>query len=111
MFQDYGTHRMTRGAYFQAVLDHLGVRRVQAEEQDQLLAWLTECALEHDKPTLLLQMACEHLKPQHLLRPKDIWFKRKTSAICGRRDLRMSTATVNMSFMWRQHGHVRDYVP
>jgi hypothetical protein len=60
---------MTQSAHFQAVLDHLGFRRVQAEEQEQLLAWLTERALEHDKPTLLLQMACEHLKSQHLLRP------------------------------------------
>jgi TnpA family transposase len=69
VFQDYGTRRMTQSAHFQAVLDHLGFRRVQAEEQDQLLAWLTERALEHDKPTLLLQMACEHLKSQHLVRP------------------------------------------
>jgi hypothetical protein len=69
VFQDYGTRRMTQSAHFQAVLDHLGFRRVQAEEQEQLLAWLTERALEHDKPTLLLQMACEHLKSQHLLRP------------------------------------------
>jgi len=68
-FQHYGMRRMTRSAHFQAVLDHLGFRRVQAEEQEQLLAWLTERALEHDKPTLLLQMTCEHLKQQQMLRP------------------------------------------
>jgi len=60
---------MTRSAHFQAVLDHLGLRRVQAKEQEQLLAWLIERALEHDKPTLLLQMTSEHLKHQKMLRP------------------------------------------
>ncbi len=68
-FRDYGTRRMTRSAHFQAVLDHLGLRRVQAKEQEQLLAWLIERALEHDKPTLLLQMTSEHLKQQKMLRP------------------------------------------
>ena len=68
-FQDYGTRRMTRSAHFQAVLDHLGFRRVQDKEQEQLLTWLTERALEHDKPTLLLQMTSEHLKQQKMLRP------------------------------------------
>jgi hypothetical protein len=34
-----------------------------------LLTWLTERALEHDKPTLLLQMTGEYLKYQKLLRP------------------------------------------
>ena len=69
VFQDYGTRRMTRSAHFQAVLDHLGFRRVQEKEQEQLLTWLTERALEHDKPTLLLQMTGEHLKQQKMLRP------------------------------------------
>jgi TnpA family transposase len=66
---DYGTRRMTRSAHFQAVLDYLRFRRLQADDHDQLLAWLTERALEHDKPTLLFQMTCEHLKQQQILRP------------------------------------------
>jgi hypothetical protein len=44
-------------------------RRVQEKEHEQLLTWLTERALEHDKPTLLLQMTSEHLKQQQMLRP------------------------------------------
>lgn len=67
--QDYGTRRMTRSAHFQAVLDYLRFRRLQQDDHDQLLAWLTERALEHDKPTLLFQMTCEHLKHQQILRP------------------------------------------
>ena len=69
VLQAYGTRRMTRSAHFQAVLDYLQFRRIQADDQDHLLAWLTERALEHDKPTLLFQRACEHLKQQHILRP------------------------------------------
>jgi TnpA family transposase len=67
--QTYGMRRMTRSAHFNAVLNHLGFRRVHPEDHTPILTWLTERALEHDKPTLLLQMVCEHLKQQHLLRP------------------------------------------
>jgi len=67
--QTYGRRRMTRGAHFNAILRHLGFRRVQLEDHASMLTWLTERALEHDKPTLLFQTVCEHLKQQHLLRP------------------------------------------
>ena len=60
--QTYGRRRMTRGAHFNAILHHLGFRRVQPEDHASMLTWLTERALEHDKPTLLLQTVCEHLK-------------------------------------------------
>jgi hypothetical protein len=66
---DYGTRQMTRSAHFQAVLDYVQFRRLQADDQEQLLTWMTDRALEHDKPTLLFQMACEHLKQQQILRP------------------------------------------
>jgi hypothetical protein len=69
VLQDYGTRRMTQSTHFQAVLDYLDFRRMQNDDQDPLLAWLTERALEHDKPTLLFQIACEHLKQQKILRP------------------------------------------
>jgi hypothetical protein len=35
---------MTRSTHFQAVLDYLQFRRIQADDQDQLLVWLTERA-------------------------------------------------------------------
>jgi hypothetical protein len=69
VLEDYGTRRMTRSAHWQAVLDYLKFRHLQADDQDQLLAWVTERALEHDKPTLLLQLACEHLKQHQRVRP------------------------------------------
>lgn len=52
VLQDYGKRRMTRSVHFNAVLNHLGFRRVQIEDHEQIVEWLTERALEHDKPTL-----------------------------------------------------------
>jgi TnpA family transposase len=34
-----------------------------------LQTWLGERALEHDKPTLLLQLACDKLRREHIVRP------------------------------------------
>jgi hypothetical protein len=47
----------------------IGFRRVQIADHEQIVAWLTERALEHDKPTLLFQMICERLKQQQMIRP------------------------------------------
>ena len=69
VLQDYGKRRMTRSVHFHAVLTHLGFRRVQIEDHEQIVEWLTERALEHDKPTLLFQMICERLKQQQMIRP------------------------------------------
>ena len=65
----YGTRQMTRSAHFQAVLDYLGFRRPQPADPERWLVWLTERALEHDKPTLLLQLLSEELKRQQIVRP------------------------------------------
>jgi hypothetical protein len=65
----YGGRAKTRQSHLQEILAYLGFRRLQPEDQDALHTWLTERALEHDKPTLLLQMACEHLKQRKLVRP------------------------------------------
>src|SRR5712691_9417618 len=69
VLQDYGKRRMTRSVHFNAVLNHLGFRRVQIEDHEQIVAWLTERALEHDKPSLLFHMICERLKQQQMIRP------------------------------------------
>lgn len=66
---EYGKRRMTRSTHFQAVLQHLGFRRLPPAEHPSLVAWLTERALEHDKPTLLLHMLCERLKQHQIIRP------------------------------------------
>ena len=65
----YGSRAKTRQGHVQDVLSYLGFRRFQSDDQDALQEWLLERALEHDKPTLLLHMTCEHLKQQKLMRP------------------------------------------
>jgi hypothetical protein len=65
----YGNRAKTRQDHMQDVLSYLGFRRFQPDDQGALQDWLLERALEHDKPTLLLQMACEHLQQQQLMRP------------------------------------------
>jgi hypothetical protein len=65
----YGSRAKTRQGHVQEVLSYLRFRRFQPDDQAALQAWLLERALEHDKPTLLLHMACEHLKQQQLMRP------------------------------------------
>ena len=46
--QDYGKRRMTRSTYFNAVLHHLGFRRVHPGDHKAIIDWLIERALEHD---------------------------------------------------------------
>jgi hypothetical protein len=48
--QDYGTRRMTRSTHFNAIVNHLGFRRVQPDDHQSSVDWVTERALEHDNP-------------------------------------------------------------
>ena len=47
----------------------MGYAKAKQTDFDELEAWLTERALEHDKPMLLFTMACEHLYKSKILRP------------------------------------------
>ena len=60
---------MTRSAHLHAVCDYRCVRRLHADDQEQILAWMTARALEHDTPPVLCEMACEHRKPHQIRRP------------------------------------------
>lgn len=65
----YGERVQTRTDHFLEVQGHLGFRRAGLRELRTLAKWLVERALEHDKPTLLLQMASEKLCAQKIVRP------------------------------------------
>jgi Domain of unknown function (DUF4158) len=58
----YGTRRPTRTTDFQHVQAHLHFRLATPLDMYALQTWLGERALEHDKPTLLLQLACDKLR-------------------------------------------------
>ena len=65
----YGTRRPTRTTDLQHVQAHLHFRLATPLDMYALQTWLGERALEHDKPTLLLQLACDKLRRDHIVRP------------------------------------------
>jgi TnpA family transposase len=66
---DYADRAETRREHLGAVMQHLGFRRLQSQQRKQLVHWVGERALEHDRPSLLLQLACERLYQLRLVRP------------------------------------------
>ena len=65
----YGSRIATRTTHLQQVQRHLGFRRATLLDAYALQTWLLERALEHDKPVLLLQLACDKLRREHIVRP------------------------------------------
>lgn len=65
----YGSRIATRTTHLQQVQRHLGFRRATPLDVYALQTWLLERALEHAKPTLLLQLACDKLRREHIVRP------------------------------------------
>lgn len=66
---DYAGRDETRWEHLPQVMNHLGFRRPEDDDRKSLIAWLGERALEHDRPSLLLQQACERLYQLRLVRP------------------------------------------
>jgi len=65
----YGKRDATLSTHFQEALVLLGFHRATEEDLRLLTAWLVTAALEHDRPTLLFQMACERLHRDKIVRP------------------------------------------
>lgn len=65
----YGNRAATKTEHLQAILKYLGFCKWAPIDLIPLENWLLERALEHDKPTLLLDLACEKLILQKIIRP------------------------------------------
>jgi len=65
----YAERKETRWEHYPIVLQHLDFRRSNANDKKKLVAWLGARALEHDRPSLLLQQACERFYQLRLVRP------------------------------------------
>jgi hypothetical protein len=65
----YGTRAHTRTDHLQDIMDHLGFHKVTTADWRRLSHWLVERALEHDKPSLLLQLACDRLRRDKIVHP------------------------------------------
>ena len=66
---DYTTRRPTRSEHIAIVERYLGFRRTGPGDLKLLGDWLTERALEHDRPRVLFRLACEFLRSESLIRP------------------------------------------
>jgi hypothetical protein len=62
-------HRRTQSDHRRYVRAYLGFRQATPLDVYTLQTWLLARALEHDKPTLLLQLACEKLHRERIVRP------------------------------------------
>ena len=65
----YGGRLHTRTTHFQQAQAYLGFRPALPLDMAALTAWLVDRALEHDKPTLLFQLACDKLRRDQIVRP------------------------------------------
>jgi Domain of unknown function (DUF4158)/Tn3 transposase DDE domain len=65
----YGGRIHTRTTHLQQAQGYLGFRLALPPDIMALTTWLVERALEHDKPTLLLQLACDKLRRDQIVRP------------------------------------------
>jgi TnpA family transposase len=65
----YASRAETRREHLGTIMKHIGFRRVGAAQREALTQWLAERALEHDRPSSLVQLACERLYKQRLVRP------------------------------------------
>src|SRR5215207_7872035 len=65
----YGSRIKTRTTHLQQIQAYLGFRPALPLAFVALTSWLVDRALEHDKPTLLLQLACEKLRREQIVRP------------------------------------------
>jgi len=66
---DYGNHESTLYQHQQMILRHLSFRRASPLDLTLLEAWLLDRALEHDKPKLLFELACDYLRRNKIVRP------------------------------------------
>lgn len=65
----YGERDQTRTDHQRQIENYLGFRHPTHEDFGRISEWLTERALEHDRPTLLLQLLCERFLAEKLVRP------------------------------------------
>src|SRR5262249_27552022 len=65
----YGRRGQTRTEHLRLIRQYPGFRKAPAGGLARLESWLVDRALEHDRPTLLLRLAREHLLALRVERP------------------------------------------
>lgn len=65
----YGQRAQTRREHQQSLLSYLGFRWWKQADQEALVQWLSQRALENNRPSILLQQASERLYKLRIVRP------------------------------------------
>jgi len=65
----YGEREQTRTDHLRLVLQYSGWRLPRSLENKELEEFLLARVMEHDSPSLLFGLACEHLRTSQLVRP------------------------------------------
>lgn len=65
----YGERPQTRSAHFALVREQLDFHPWEPGRAAALGVWLAERALEHERPSVLMSLACEHLRARRIVRP------------------------------------------
>jgi TnpA family transposase len=71
----------TRTDHLAKVRQALGFRDAGPAERRRLVGWLLERAMEHERPALLLQLACERLLADRVVRPGVTQLERLVAAV------------------------------
>lgn len=66
--QSYGERGQTKSDHATEVMEVLGFRAAGLDDLARLGEWLLDRAMEHDRPTLLFQLAAEHLRAMKIAR-------------------------------------------
>lgn len=69
VLSEYAQRSQTRTEHLQQIQAYLGFRNPVIRDFKQLAHWLSERAMEHDKPSLLFQLAAEKLYREKIVRP------------------------------------------
>lgn len=76
----YGAREQTRTTHLQQVARYLGWRTAGELEWKELEEFLLARAMEHDSPSLLFRLACEHLISSRVIRPGVVMLLERVAA-------------------------------
>jgi len=76
----YARRAQTRTEHLQKIQSYLNFRTPNSQDFKQLSTWLLERAMEHDKPSLLFQLAAEKLYHDKIVRPGVTTLERMVSS-------------------------------
>jgi TnpA family transposase len=80
----YGTREQTRTDHLREVMAYLGWRNPDLQTTKELDEFLLARAMEHDSPSLLFRLACEHLRTARVVRPGPVKLLERVAAARAR---------------------------